>query len=359
MYLQLHNPPERLAFSFLNMNASIVLCLKYLGTGLFSVYAFLFLAVTVPFLPEHSVLIYITGIVIVIRFVFITYHCVVHILRYGAARLQFSHGLLILEGKKQRDYIAISDIVFTEYRFDNQFVIHTNEKKLSFPVDMIAEDAKLHLLTFFNDITPRRTRLLGQIKDITESIILALLLAVHIIWYAAQNYFIPTGSMRNTLVEYDHIFGEKISLGIRIPKMAGMKDEVLFRQTAFRELQREDIVVFKPPNTDNRREFIKRVIALPGETFSIHDGYVFINGKKLYEPYTFGLTQYHGDTIEEIEGIVPPDMYIVLGDNRRDSLDSRVFGYVPRKNIRSRAFFLYFNINDFKRLDFSRFGFIW
>lgn len=104
----------------------------------------------------------------------------------------------------------------------------------------------------------------------------------------------------------------------------------------FGKPQRGDVVVFQAPN--RKVDYIKRIIGLPGETVKIEDGVVFINDKKLEEPYETQTTQGSGFlTLAEGE-------YFVLGDNRGSSSDSRSFGSVLRKSIKGRAWLVYFPI---------------
>ncbi|MFW5807831.1 MAG: signal peptidase I [Spirochaetota bacterium] len=332
---------------------------RYGGLLLFTVYAVCFLAVTVPFLPRHSLIVYVPGLFITLHYLFILYEITRHLCTYGQAALHLSDGLIILEGKRQRDTVSCNDVLFCSIRFDWLISFHTADRVLRFPLPLLQRDTSLRLCSYLTDMTPRRSALFSQLKETAEAGVLALLLAVHIVWYAAQNYYIPTGSMRNTLVERDHIFGEKISLGLRIPRMIFMDDEIHFTSLMFRPPKRGDIVIFRPPGVDCGREFIKRVIAVGGDTFHIEDGYVHLNGRRLVEPYATGKTMFHGDDTADIEGTVAAGHVVVLGDNRLDSRDSRMFGYVPVSRIRSRALFLYFNADQFKKLDFSRFGFIW
>ena len=100
--------------------------------------------------------------------------------------------------------------------------------------------------------------------------------------------------------------------------------------------QRGDVIVFHPPfTTDQATYLIKRIIAIPGDTVSISTTAVYVDGKKLDEPYISPLPP---DGVETVTGIVSnlkmqPDQYWVMGDNRRDSTDSRSFGFVTRANI--------------------------
>jgi signal peptidase I len=95
-----------------------------------------------------------------------------------------------------------------------------------------------------------------------------------------------------------------------------------------------DIIVFRLPRDPSQR-YIKRVIGLPGDEISIRGGSVFINGEQLIEPYVSVTTSRGGNWN------VPADFYFVMGDNRNNSSDSRVWGYVPAENIIGRAMIVY------------------
>lgn len=130
-----------------------------------------------------------------------------------------------------------------------------------------------------------------------------------------------------------------------------LTDKLTYR---FKEPQRGDIVVFKPPVSEND-EYIKRIIALPGETISIKDGYYYINGKQLSEEYipdsihTIGKAFLPNNT----EKIVPDGSYFVSGDNREQSSDSRYWGFITKDKITGRAFFVYWPPKSLGTIDRS------
>jgi len=132
--------------------------------------------------------------------------------------------------------------------------------------------------------------------------------------------------MRDTLLEGDRILVNKL----------------IYR---FREPERGEVIVFKFPK-DRKRDFIKRLIALGGETVEIKDGDIYINGKMLTEPQTIRQNYYYnredwiyGRSNEVIT--VPENVYFVLGDNSAHSSDSRNWGFVNRKEVIGKAFFIY------------------
>jgi len=118
-----------------------------------------------------------------------------------------------------------------------------------------------------------------------------------------------------------------------------LTDKVTYR---FNEPKRGDVIVFEAP-TNNGEEFIKRIIGLPGDKVSIKNGAVFINGKKLIEPYLPGNFYTSGGKFlkEGGEVLVPEGKFFVLGDNRPHSSDSRAFGFISKDKITGRAWFIY------------------
>jgi signal peptidase I len=182
---------------------------------------------------------------------------------------------------------------------------------------------------------------------ITELIVIVIIVLL-IRAFVAQAYNIPSGSMKPTLLVGDFILVNKL----------------VYR---FSEPQRGDIVVFKYP-IDPNIDFIKRIIALPGEEVEVRNNQVFINGKPLplievgrgeengvrkviyeevlpegkkhkvqfYEDFPFSKRDF-GPVV------VPPNHYFVMGDNRDNSEDSRYWGFLPRENIVGKAFVIYFS----------------
>ena len=105
---------------------------------------------------------------------------------------------------------------------------------------------------------------------------------------------------------------------------------------------RQEIVIFKPPFAPDTPDYVKRVIGLPGDTLEIHGGAVWVNGKKLNEPYLDGPMnpQEHFGPLK-----VPPDSYFVMGDNRENSYDSRYWGFVPRHAIIGAPVLIYMSLD--------------
>ena len=155
------------------------------------------------------------------------------------------------------------------------------------------------------------------LRDTLEIVFLALVLYV-VIQYAVQTVHVLGSSMSLTLHDNDLLIASKISYKIHDP-------------------QRGDIIVFKPPNEDSR-DFIKRVIALPGDKIRITNSVVYINGQVLHEPYLPERWTYNNNwPADGQDRLVPPDQYFVMGDNRNHSSDSRSFSFIDRDAILGKA----------------------
>ncbi len=195
----------------------------------------------------------------------------------------------------------------------------------------------------------------------------AILLAAFIMYFFVQAFKIPSGSMRDTLIEGDHLFVNKFIYGVRIP----LTEKKIWR---FRQVQRGDVVVFRFPTTDKKsphhgKDFIKRAIGLPGDLVEIRRKKVYVNGAPLEEPYvgfvedyvippsrlfpepeefqkhweTGALAQAAGEGVRDNFGPVrvPEGHYLVMGDNRDRSFDSRFWGPLPDTYLKGRAWFVY------------------
>jgi signal peptidase I len=182
-------------------------------------------------------------------------------------------------------------------------------------------------------------------REYFESICVAVILALFVRTFIVQAFKIPTGSMENNLLIGDHLLVNKF---VFAPTLTNWESKLL----PINPIRRGDILVFKYPE-DPDRDFIKRVIGLPGETLELKNKKVYINGKPLDEPYVHFLfpaaEQKLGDAdftsfdVRENYGpvTVPPDHYFMMGDNRGASDDSRYWGPVPRDWIIGNAFATY------------------
>lgn len=173
------------------------------------------------------------------------------------------------------------------------------------------------------------------LRDWIESIIIAFLLAMVIRAFVVQAFKIPTGSMRMTLIEGDLILVNKFIYGAKIPFTN-------YHLPALRLPKRGDVVVFVYPE-DRKKDFIKRLVGLPGETIEIKGGSIYINDKAATEPIFNQIYYYNrGEFASEGQKItVPNDSYFVLGDNSVSSKDSRYWGFVPKKDLLGKALVVY------------------
>ncbi|HBG61503.1 MAG: signal peptidase I [Omnitrophica WOR_2 bacterium GWF2_38_59] len=181
----------------------------------------------------------------------------------------------------------------------------------------------------------------SEIREWTESIIIALILAIFIRAFFIQAFKIPSGSMRPTLIERDRLMVNKLRYGPLIPFTK-------IRLPGFSKIKRGDVIVFVYPQ-DKKRDFIKRVIGLPREMLEISEGDIYINGKMIDDPliknryyYNRENSQY-GKPGQIIE--IPSGQVFVLGDNSQSSHDSRYWGFVPMENIIGKAEFIYWPFN--------------
>jgi signal peptidase I len=181
-------------------------------------------------------------------------------------------------------------------------------------------------------------------RDVIETVILALLIFLAV-RAAVQNFRVEGQSMEGSLHSGEYIL---ISKATYFKVNLGFLDFLPFYDSGdnpehyvFRPPERGDVIVFRFPE-DPSRDFIKRIIAEPGETVEIKDGLVYIDGKYLREPYITnrGHYSYGPET-------VPPDQYFVLGDNRNNSFDSHVWGMLPEENIIGQAWLSYWPFSSF------------
>lgn len=169
------------------------------------------------------------------------------------------------------------------------------------------------------------------IRDTLEIVFLALVLYV-VIQYAVQTVHVLGSSMLYTLHDNDLLVASKISYKLHQP-------------------QRGDIIVFKPPD-EASRDFIKRIIALPGERLRIVNGVVYINDQVLHEPYLPEKWTYNNNWPQSGQDyILPPNMFFVMGDNRNHSSDSRTFGPITLDSILGKAEIRIWPLNEIGLLD--------
>lgn len=197
-------------------------------------------------------------------------------------------------------------------------------------------------------------RPLGRgLREIAETIILALLIFL-LVRAVVQNFQVEGSSMNPTFENQWYVLVNKalyweINLDTVhkfVPFVEPGDDPTRY---VFRGPKRGDVIVFRSPTIPDdapERDFIKRIIALPGETVEIHDCTVFVDGLPLDEPYIKEPPRYeHGPET------VPPDHYFVLGDNRNNSSDSKNWGPLPKENIIGQAWLIYWPRSAFGLVD--------
>lgn len=182
-------------------------------------------------------------------------------------------------------------------------------------------------------------------REYFETIVISVILALFVRTFVVQAFKIPTGSMENNLLIGDHLIVNKFVFG---PDGGSMRHLL-----PMRDMHRGDVVVFKYPE-DPERDFIKRVIGLPGETLEVRDKRVYIDGRPINEPYVHFLeppeapSEGHEVTsfdLRERYGPVkiPAGHVFVMGDNRDNSEDSRYWGFLPRQNVKGLALMVYWS----------------
>ncbi len=190
----------------------------------------------------------------------------------------------------------------------------------------------------------------STLREYAEAIVIAVLLAVFIRTFVVQAFKIPSGSMKETLLVGDHILVNKFTYGTKIP----FTDKTIFQ---LNDPDRGDIIVFKYP-VDPSKDFIKRVIGLPGDRIRIENKKVFINDEYIEEPYAqFTDNSVRHASIDPRDNIgtikVPENSYFVMGDNRDESYDSRFWNFVDKKDIKGKAFIIYWSWNSNGSFAFS------
>lgn len=184
------------------------------------------------------------------------------------------------------------------------------------------------------------------VREYAEALIIALVLALLIRTFIIQAFKIPTGSMEPTLLVGDHLLVSKFSYSLHIPNEVPFTSIQLFPDIHFFSSvpKRGDIVVFKFPE-DLSKDFIKRVIGLPGETIQVIRQRVYINDKLLKEPYAHHTQPPMdlGDRDNMGPLRIPEGNIFVMGDNRENSHDSRMWGTLDLNNLRGKAQWIYWS----------------
>jgi len=157
------------------------------------------------------------------------------------------------------------------------------------------------------------------INEYLDAIVIAGLTALFLISYIIRTFYIPSSSMKPTLVPNDYI----------------LVNEFIYR---FAEPKRGDIIVFKPPNKENPPDYIKRIVGMENETLEVKDNKVYINGEPQDEPFIPDdqKPDYQYGPVK-----IPPGHFFAMGDNRNNSEDSHIWGFLPRQNIVGKAFIVF------------------
>jgi signal peptidase I len=181
----------------------------------------------------------------------------------------------------------------------------------------------------------------SSLRENVEAILLAVLLALFIRTFVVQAFKIPSGSMKDTLLIGDHILVNKFIYGVRMPFTGKTLVPV-------REPRRGDIVVFRYPEEPDK-DFIKRVVGVPGDVVEGRNKQVFVNGQPEDVPYAYHkdprvLPPYIPQPRDNFGPVtVPPDSLFVMGDNRDESYDSRFWGFVRYQALKGKAFMIYWS----------------
>jgi signal peptidase I len=178
----------------------------------------------------------------------------------------------------------------------------------------------------------KKTNVWQKIRENGQTILIALVLAFIIRTFIAEPRFIPSDSMFPTLETGDRLVVEKISYRFH-PPVKG------------------DIIVFEPPlqllmqGYEKSQAFIKRTIATPGQTVAVKDGKVYVDDRPLQEKYIAESPQYNLEPIQ-----VPEGELFVMGDNRNNSNDSHIWGFLPQENVIGHAVFRFFPLSRFGKV---------
>ncbi len=200
---------------------------------------------------------------------------------------------------------------------------------------------------------------LTSMWDWTKSIAVAFVLFLLIRTFVVEAFRIPTSSMENTLLVGDFLLVNKAVYGAEIPGTS-------IHLPAFEQPERGDVIVFVPPDYPNKN-YVKRLVGVPGDTLEMIHKQLFLDGHPVHEPYVRYIDR-RGDVVHPDmrwqsnylsaapQGdhptrdnwgplVVPPDSFFVLGDNRDNSEDSRYWGFVPRSAILGKPWFVYYSFD--------------
>ena len=210
----------------------------------------------------------------------------------------------------------------------------------------------------------------SELREWTEAIVIAFVLALLLRTFLVQAYKIPSGSMEPTLAIGDHIMVNKIRYGLRIPDsffgLTPLASEIPYGHYVlhFAAIHRGDVAVFVFPQ-DETKDFIKRVIGVAGDTVQVKNGVVVLNGQPMPDPHAhFEVSAGERSPYSPRDNFgpvtVPPGEFFMMGDNRDRSYDSRFWGFVKLDQVEGRAMFIYWSWGaddgSFLGIRWSRFG---
>ena len=196
----------------------------------------------------------------------------------------------------------------------------------------------------------------SALREYAEAFGVALILAIILRTFFIQAYKIPSGSMERTLLVGDHIIVNKLDYGLRLPDsifgLTLFSSAIPYGKYLFpiEPVRRGDVVVFVFPE-DRTKDFIKRVVAIPGDTVEVRAGMLYLNGQRIPDPHA----QFEKSLAERLPGSeadymaprkLEPNQYFMMGDNRDHSYDSRFWGPITRDAIEGRAMFIYWSCAD-------------
>ena len=177
-------------------------------------------------------------------------------------------------------------------------------------------------------------------REYLDTLFIAIILALFIRTFVVQAFKIPSGSMIPTLLIGDHILVNKFIYGVKVP----FTDFVAIPIT---KPERGDVIVFRFPK-DESKDFIKRVVGIPGDKIEVRDKILYVNGIEQSEPFTnHSANALPSQIMPDRDNFgpvnVPEHSYFVMGDNRDHSLDSRFWGFVDFSKIKGEAFLIYWS----------------
>jgi signal peptidase I len=175
------------------------------------------------------------------------------------------------------------------------------------------------------------TKILNALTDLFEFIIIGIIVTTLVFLFLGQPVKVTGDSMLPNFADGEHIIAEKISI-------------------KYARIERGEVVILKHPQ--HNFLLIKRIIGLPGEKFKISQGNIYINGKMLEEDYIEnGKTPAYGQLKENVEVTIPQNYYIALGDNRKNSSDSREWGAINESHIVGKSFLVYFPFTNIRLIN--------